>query len=124
MRVVKSRDSEFSNQVYGLEWCPDGEPRLVMDGVYDNWLHLLKDEQVMKHWLRILDYYAGDAGETFDSKDWRNWVASDEQWDVSERTANRHLNEMATIGLIESNGQKGNMRIWVRTELRVKDWGK
>jgi len=124
MRVVKSRDSEFSNQVYGLEWCPNGEPRLVMDGVYDNWLHLLKDEQVMKHWLRILDYYAGNAGDTFDSKDWRNWVASDEQWDVSERTANRHLNEMATIGLIDNIGSRGNMRLWKRTELRVKDWGK
>ena len=124
MRVVKSRDSEFSNQVYGLEWCPNGEPRLVMDGVYDNWLHLLKDELVMKHWLRILDYYAGNAGDTFDSKDWRNWVASDEQWDVSERTANRHLNEMATIGLIDNIGSRGNMRLWKRTELRVKDWGK
>ena len=122
MRVVKSRDSAFSNQVYGLEWCPDGEPRLVMDGVYDNWLHLLKDEQVMKHWLRILDYYAPKAGDTFDGKDWRNWVASDQQWDVHERTANRHLNDMATIGLIENIGSKGNMRLWRRTDLRVKNW--
>ena len=123
MRVVKSRDSAFSNQVYGLEWCPDGEPRLVMDGVYDNWLHLLKDEQVMKHWLRILDEYVPQEGDKFDGKDWRNWVASDPQWDVHERTANRHLNDMATIGLIVNIGQEGNMRLWMRTELRVKDWG-
>jgi hypothetical protein len=124
MRVVKSRDSEFSNQVYGLEWCPDGEPRLVMDGVYDNWLHLLKDEQVMKHWLRILDEYVPKEGDKFDGKDWRNWVDNDALWNVTERTANRHLNEMETIGLIENIGQEGNMRLWKRTELRVKDWGK
>jgi hypothetical protein len=59
----------------------------------------------------------------FDGKDWRNWVASDPQWDVHERTANRHLNDMATIGLIVNIGQEGNMRLWMRTELRVKDWG-
>ena len=94
-----------------------------MDGVYDNWLHLLKDEQVMKHWLRILDEYVPKEGDKFDGKDWRNWVDNDALWNVTERTANRHLNEMATIGLIVNIGQEGNMRLWMRTELRVKDWG-
>ena len=122
MRVVKSRDSQFSNQVYGLEWCPDGEPKLTLEGMYDNWSLLLKDEGMVKHWARILNEVAPNEGDKFDGSRWKNAVDADAQCDVTTRTAERWINEMKNAGLIINIGQKGRLRLWKRTSLIIKDW--
>ena len=124
MRVVKSRDSAFSNQVMGLEWCPDGNPKLVLDAVYDNWSYLLKDEGTMKHWFRILEDIAPKQGDKFDTNRWKNAVDADALCEVTDRTAERWLIEMETIKLVKNIGQKGRLRLWERTSLAMKDWGK
>ena len=122
MRVVKSRDSQYSNQVYGLEWCPDGKPKLALDGIYDNWSILLKDEGTVKHWLRILDEIAPKEGDKFDTNRWKNAVDADVLCEVTDRTAERWLREMETMGLVKNIGQQGRLRIWKRTSLKIKDW--
>ena len=122
MRVVKSRDSQFSNQVYGLEWCPDGKPKLTLEGMYDNWSLLLKDEGMVKHWARILNEVAPNEGDKFDGSRWKNAVDADAQCDVTTRTAERWINEMKNAGLIINIGQTGRLRMWKRTSLIIKDW--
>jgi hypothetical protein len=123
MRVVKSRDSQYSNQVYGLEWCPDGKPKLVLDGIYDHWSLLLKDEGTVKHWFRILNEVAPNEGDKFDGSRWKNAVDADVLCGVTPRTAERWLNEIESMGLIKNIGQQGRLRLWKRTSLKVKDWG-
>ena len=123
MRVVKSRDSQYSNQVSGLEWCPDGKPKLVLDGIYDHWSLLLKDEGTVKHWFRILNEVAPNEGDKFDGSRWKNAVDADVLCGVTPRTAERWLNEIESMGLIKNIGQQGRLRLWKRTSLKVKDWG-
>ena len=118
-RTVKSRGTEFTKAVYGLEWGGKDNQLLMMDGLYSNWKWLLVDNQKMELLMSCLEDVA-EIGDPFDANRWCNVCT--QRMEVSDRTARRYLHQLVTMKLVDHTGKDGNARLYKRTKLSHKNW--
>lgn len=94
MKIVKSRGTIQSEEVYGLQWNSETFT-LEMIGIVKDWQRYIKPYNSLKQWEKALSA----MDENFISKDWINKVVN--ELSLSRETAFLWLRELQTNGMIE-----------------------